>query len=249
MRSTFDISRQSAGRTLTGVLMMCVLLSLGGCDDGQKSKIKGIKVQVQMAYGDKKFATGLRAAQEGLKLSLEVNGPKAPDTLYFAQAITENQMAMRNTRAAMQALRQELELRTVAAQSESKLQRRRTLLIQLAEENNDPATAIEQTIIIAKSIEMESGKDPQPTYRAATDYPPKQYQDGVEGDVELSFALTAEGEPLNVRVVKATPPDVFNAAATESFKKWRFTPMIRDGQPVPSEGHRFTLAFRLGRAK
>ncbi len=249
MFSTLDIGRRTAGRALAGVLAMWLLLLVGGCGESEQHKVKGLKMQVQNAYGEKKFAQGLSAAQEGLKLSLEVNGPKAPDTLYFVQAITESQMGLRNTQGAMRALKQELEMRTAAGQSESKLQRRRTLLIQMAEENRDPTTAIEQTVIIAKSIEMAPGKDPQPTYRAPTNYPPNLYRDGVEGDVELGFGLTTEGSPINVRVIKATPPDVFNAAAMESLKDWRFTPVIREGQAVPSTGHHFTLAFRLGRSK
>src|SRR5262249_36041831 len=152
-----------------------------------------------------------------------------------------------NVPGAMRALKQELEMRAAAGQSESKLQRRRTLLIQMAEENRDPATAIDQTVIIAKSIEMEPGKDPQPTYRTQTNYPPNLYRDGVEGDVYLAFGLTAEGTPINVRVIKATPPDVFNNAAMDSLKEWRFTPVIRAGAPVASTGHHFTLAFRLGK--
>jgi TonB family protein len=249
MLSPPNIGQQTASRTLAGVLALCLLLTVGGCNDSEQHKVKGLKMQVQDSYGAKKFGKGLQLAQEGLKLSLDVNGPKAPDTLYFAQAITENQLGLHNVEGAMRALKQEVDMRAAAGQKESKLQRRRTLLIQMAEENHDPATAIAQTVIIAKSIGMGPGKDPQPTYRSATVYPPKLYHDGVEGDVDLGFGLTAEGSPINVRVLHATPPDVFNTAAMESLKTWRFTPMIRDGQPVASTGHHFTLAFRLGKSK
>jgi TonB family protein len=224
-------------------------LALASCNESDDHKLKGLKIQVQDAYGAKDFHKGLKAAQEGFALSRKAHGERNPNTLYFVQAISEAQLGLRNMRGAISALKQEIDVRKSAGQSEDKLQRRRTLLIKLAEENNDRMTAVDQTVIIAKSIDMGPGKDPQPTYRAETDYPPELYRKRVEGDVEMGFGLTADGTPTNVRVTHATPPDVFNDAAVASFSKWRFTPVIRDGEPVSSSGHHFTLAFRLGRGR
>jgi protein TonB len=158
-------------------------------------------------------------------------------------------LGQRNMAAAARAMKVELELRTKAGQSEQKLQPRRTLLIKLAEEAGDTQTAVEQTVLVAKGIDMKMGKDPQPTYRPENIYPPELYTKGVQGDVELSFNLDPNGTPVAVRVVRATPPNVFDTVAVESFKKWRFTPFIENGAPVSSVGHTFTLAFRTGRTR
>jgi TonB family protein len=218
---------------------------LTACGDDENKKIKGLKMQVQDRFGAKDFRHGLDLAQKGLAMSRKQLGDTAPDTLYFAQAITENQLGLHNNTGTMRALKQELALRSAAGQPEKKLQSRRTMLIQLAELAHDQATSIEQTVIIAKSIEMGPGKDPQPTYRSMPDYPPNLFRDGVEGDVDMAFNLDADGTPEAVRVKTSTPAHVFDAVALDAFRKWRFTPFIENDQPVASTGHHFTLAFRL----
>ncbi|MEQ9448684.1 MAG: energy transducer TonB, partial [Rhodospirillaceae bacterium] len=88
----------------------------------------------------------------------------------------------------------------------------------------------------------------QPVYRAATTYPPDLYRRRMEGDVEIIYSLDSGGAVTDARVARSTPEKVFDQAALESFRKWRFTPMLDSaGEPVPVSGRRFTLAFRLGR--
>ena len=95
---------------------------------------------------------------------------------------------------------------------------------------------------------MAPRKIRQPVYKADTDYPPDQYRQKVEGDVDIAFDLDPTGAVIGARVVKSTPPMVFDQAALESFRKWRFTPMLDStGQPVSGSGFKFTIAFRMGR--
>jgi TonB family protein len=237
--------RQHLVRCAVAVLLAAT--PLAACGDKDDHEIKGLKMKVQDAYGDKNYAHLLDLSQKGFALARKSEGDKAPDTLFFVQAISEAYLGMHNASSAIRAMKQELSYRTAAGQSEKKLQSRRTRLIQLAQESGDTETAIDQTVIIAKSIDMGPGKDPQPTYRTDTTYPPDQYRQHVEGDVEIAFNLDADGKPVGARVNKATPPHVFDDAALESFKKWRFTPFIDNGEPVSSTGHHFTLAFRMSR--
>lgn len=227
-------------------LALCLALSLAACDNSGKTEAKEIKEQVQRAYGSKDFAKVLGLAQKGLTFSREKLGDTAPDTLYFAQAISEAQFNLRNPRGAITAIKQELLMREAAGQAENKLQKRRTLLIQLAEENGDTLTAADQAVKVSRGINMGQGMDPQPVYQVQTNYPPEQYQRGVEGDVEIAYDLDATGAVASARVNKSTPPIVFDQAALESFRKWRFTPMLdKAGQPIQGRGFKFTLAFRL----
>jgi TonB family protein len=234
---------------LTRVAVICMALTLGLSACGEKSReneVKAIKEDVQRAYGLKDFRKQLAQAQKGLKLSIEVVGEKAPDTLYFAQAITEANMGMRNMRGAMTALKNELEMRTAAGQAEKKLQARRTLLIQMAEENNDPMTAAAQAVLVARGIDMGQGKDPQRVYKTECQYPIEQYRRGTEGDVEISYGLDAGGAVTSAQVVRSTPSQVFDQTALDCFKQWRFTPMLdKSGQPYGASGFKFTVAFRM----
>ena len=232
---------------LLGVCV-AVLLLLSACGDPQEREVKSLKEQVQRAVGEKDFKKSLDLSTKGLALSRKVVGDKAPDTIYFAVGVSESHLNLRNYRAAIPAMRRELDMRAAAGQAELKLQPRRTLLIKLAEENGDEITAADQAVAVARGIDMGPGKDPQPVYRSDTMYPPDLYRQKIEGDVEFSFNLDKAGAVTQARVVKSTPPQIFDAAALESFKNWRFTPMLdKNHQPVSAAGLRFTLAFRLGR--
>ena len=231
-------------RTLTLILA----LSLAACGDSSKGEVRGLKDQVQTAFGSKDFRKGLELSEKGFTLARKVLGDTANDTLYFAQAISENYDRLHNTRAEIGALKQEIGLRAAAHQTEKRLQPRRTKLIQLAEETGDSMTAADQATAIARGIQMAQGKDPQPVYQTQTTYPADQFRKKVEGDVQVGFGLDAAGKVVGARVIKSTPSQVFDDEALESFRKWRFTPMLdAGGQPVSASGFTFTIAFRLGR--
>jgi TonB family protein len=221
------------------------LLALAACSDPKRAEIKNLKTEVEDRFGAKDYARGLEASQKGFALARDLEGDQHPDTLYFAQGISQSLIGMRNWSGAMRALKQELALRSAAGQPEKKLQPRRTILIKLAEENGDHMTAIEQTVIVAAGIGMGPGKDPQPTYKTDTAYPPDLYRQEIEGDVDIGYDLDADGKPQDAHVVKSNPVHVFDAAALDSFRKWRFTPFIQNGQPIASSDHHYTLAFRI----
>ena len=217
---------------------------LDACSD-PKVEVKDLKSALQIAYGQKKFQEVLTLAQKGLELSSKVQGDKHPDTLYFAQSISEALEELGNRKAAIGALAREIKLRLAAGQSERKLQSRRTLAIQFAEETGDKESAIMHAVAISRDLEMGPGKDPQPVYRPETKYPVSLFNQGIEGDVILEYGLDETGAVIRPRVVKSTNAG-FESAALESFKSWRFTPMLNGGQPVDSSGHQFTLMFRRG---
>jgi periplasmic protein TonB len=216
---------------------------LAGCDN-PKNDVKELKSLVQVAHGAKKFKDSAKAASDGLKISLEHFGPKNPDTLYFAQAVSEAYIQLNDKKNAVPALNKEIDLRIGAGQPEEKLQARRTFAIKFAEEIGDRTSAAKHAVAISKAIGMAKGKDPQPVYRPETKYPPDLYTRGVEGDVTISYTLDANGSVMDAKVTKAVPKDTFDSIALASFLTWRFTPMLENGAPVKSSGHQFTLQFR-----
>jgi len=234
-------------KTLAVTAALTLAFGVAACGDTGR-EVRELKTQVQQAFGQKNFKKGVELSQQGLKLTREALGEDAPDTLYFVQAISENTLALGNPRNTIAALKQEIAMRSKAGQDEKRLQARRTLLIQLAEESGDKLTAGDQAVEVSRGINMSRGKDPQPVYRAPTSYPPELYRQKIEGDVDLAYSLDPTGAIVDARVVSATPARVFDQVALESFKKWRFTPMLDSkGQPISGSGFRFTLAFRLGR--
>ncbi len=231
---------------VTKVCLMAAALALSSCGDKGKREVKEVKTQVQSAFGNKDFSRVLTLSQKGLALARESMGDKAPDTLYFVQGISEANLQMRNVRGAIPALKNELAMRAAAGQPEAKLQARRTLLIKMAEEAGDTMTAADQAVIVSRGVGMRAGMEPQPVYQMAAYYPPQPYQQKIEGFVEIGFGLDSKGSVVGARVLKSDPPGVFDDAALEAFRKWRYTPILDSrGQPTSGSGFKYKMDFVL----
>lgn len=85
---------------------------------------------------------------------------------------------------------------------------------------------------------------PTPTTRTPPSYPARARQQGQEGRVTLSFVVDVDGTAQDVTVVEAEPPGVFDAAAIDAVRGWRFEPGRDEGSPVAVRV-RQTLRFEL----
>lgn len=74
-------------------------------------------------------------------------------------------------------------------------------------------------------------------------YPPLALRRRIEGDVTVIFTVRTDGSVDAARVASAQPPGLFEDAALEAVRRWRFAPVAR---PIET---RQVLNFRLpGRA-
>lgn len=71
-------------------------------------------------------------------------------------------------------------------------------------------------------------------------YPPDAYRSGTSGEVQVEFTVGTDGSVSSARVVRSTPPRVFDREALSAVKRWRFQPV---GSPVTS---RRTIGFSPG---
>lgn len=71
-------------------------------------------------------------------------------------------------------------------------------------------------------------------------YPPDAYRSGTSGEVQVEFTVGTDGSVTSARVVRATPPRVFDREALSAVKRWRFQPVAA---PVTS---RRTIGFNPG---
>jgi bla regulator protein blaR1 len=70
-------------------------------------------------------------------------------------------------------------------------------------------------------------------------YPPQAMTAGIEGKVELSFQVNADGLVSDIRTVAAKPAGVFDGAARAALSEWRFEPSHEAGRR--SQTFAFTL--------
>ena len=73
---------------------------------------------------------------------------------------------------------------------------------------------------------------PRPTYQAPLQYPKTARSKGVEGYVVLSLLISATGEIEKVQVLEASPSGVFEDAALQGVRSWRFEPAQYQGRNV-----------------
>ena len=78
------------------------------------------------------------------------------------------------------------------------------------------------------------------------DFPLEARKQGLEGWVDLQFLVNADGSVGDVTVVGAQPVGIFEQAALDAVRRWRYQPVMRAGQGV-SQRVRVRLRFAMQR--
>jgi len=88
-----------------------------------------------------------------------------------------------------------------------------------------------------------------PLYRVQPRYPAKALRSNKEGYVVLSFDINESGRVTNIQVVQAEPKRLFDREAKRALKKWKYKPMVVNGQAVSQLGQKIRLDFQLENTK
>ena len=74
-------------------------------------------------------------------------------------------------------------------------------------------------------------------------YPCSALIDRTAGAVTVGYTIATDGTTAAHRVVEADPPDLFDAAAIEAVRQYRYYPMVVDGLARPADGHTTRVVF------
>ncbi len=85
-----------------------------------------------------------------------------------------------------------------------------------------------------------------PLVRVPPRYPVRAEMRKVEGWVKIEFTITEDGSVKDAKVVEAHPKGVFDRAALQAIRRWKFKPKEIDGQKVPQRAVQ-KLEFKLHR--
>lgn len=75
---------------------------------------------------------------------------------------------------------------------------------------------------------------PYATSKAPVQVPPFAKMQRLSGEVKVEILVDEKG--LVSQIQKTTGPVLLQGAAKDSIRKWKFTPFLRDGQPVKATG-------------
>lgn len=76
-------------------------------------------------------------------------------------------------------------------------------------------------------------------------YPPEPHDAKVEGSVLVQYDVDEEGLVSNIRVISSSPTGVFDKAAVEFVRTWRFQPQKRSGVAEAVENVQSRISFTL----
>lgn len=121
----------------------------------------------------------------------------------------------------------------------------------------DAAATVAASAAAAGASGAEAGADsagplggPESEVRPLNDvrprYPRVALQRNIEGHVKLAFTITRAGAVENIRVLEASPRNVFEREARSAAARWRFAPRTENGLAVDREAVK-TLYFKIQR--
>jgi protein TonB len=89
--------------------------------------------------------------------------------------------------------------------------------------------------------------DAVPLVRVQPTYPMRAAQRGIEGWVEIEFTIGKSGTVKDPVVVGYEPSKIFNKAALQAIRKWKYNPKIEEGKAVERPGIIVRLRFNLSK--
>jgi protein TonB len=115
----------------------------------------------------------------------------------------------------------------------------------------DAVTAI-ATLVEAQTQQMSqfggtggADRDVVPLVRIEPDYPMQARQRRIEGWVVVEFTISTAGTVKDAVVVASEPGSVFDRAAIQAVRKWKYNPKIQEGKPVERPGVKVRLDFEM----
>ncbi|MET1254872.1 energy transducer TonB [Aliikangiella maris] len=84
-----------------------------------------------------------------------------------------------------------------------------------------------------------------PIVKVAPIYPRRALSRGIEGYVIVEFTVTKQGSVRDPVVVEAEPEGIFNQAAVEAAKKFKYKPRVIDGVASEVAGVQNKITFKL----
>lgn len=98
-----------------------------------------------------------------------------------------------------------------------------------------------------KSIDFTGPADngARPIFRVNPSYPVDASRNGIEGWVVLGFDINEIGAVVNIRIIDAEPKRIFNKAAKQALRKWKYKAKTVNGQQVVQQNLSVQLDFKM----
>ena len=95
------------------------------------------------------------------------------------------------------------------------------------------------------TMNTQPDQDARPVVRVNPKYPMDALRNGVQGWVKLAFDISEIGQVINVKVVDSEPKRVFDKAAKQALRKWKYRAKSVDGKQVKQQNFTVQLDFNM----
>jgi TonB family protein len=82
------------------------------------------------------------------------------------------------------------------------------------------------------------------THYVTPEFPSAARQRALSGWVDVQFKVLTDGSVSDISVIGADPAGAFEQSATDAVRKWKYRPILRDGQPI-NQRARVRVRFAL----
>lgn len=120
---------------------------------------------------------------------------------------------------------------------------------------NDPyngegvAVGLEPPVVVVVDNPTATGDgEALPVVMVTPTYPNRAMTRGIEGWVIVEFSVDRLGRVQAPRVLESQPSGVFDRAALNALKRYKYKPRVVDGEPVVVHGLRHRIVFELTQA-
>ncbi len=93
----------------------------------------------------------------------------------------------------------------------------------------------------SKIIDAEA----RPIIRINPKYPMEAAQSGIQGWVQLIFSINEIGEVTDIRILDSQPKRIFDQAAKQALRKWKYEAKKEGGKAIVQENITVQLDFSL----
>ncbi|WP_164503563.1 energy transducer TonB [Pleionea sediminis] len=90
-----------------------------------------------------------------------------------------------------------------------------------------------------------SGSEATPRLRIEPLYPREAQLKGLEGYVSLLFDIDESGAVTNIRVLESEPQRLFDKAAVNALRKWKYNAKKENGKTIKLTNQQVTLQFEM----
>lgn len=94
-----------------------------------------------------------------------------------------------------------------------------------------------------------SDGDYLPIVKVAPQYPRRALKKGIEGYVLLEFTVTVLGTVVDPVVIESKPKNIFDRAAINAAKRFKYKPKVVDGKAQQVTGVRNIIRFEMDKGK